>query len=399
MRNYSLTHLSDTVLLRDLTALAARDRETLAELLAHIAEVDARRLYLSAGTSCMHAYCVERLHLSEGAAFKRIRAARAARRHPQLFDALSEGRIHLAGVCLLAPLLNPENVDELMTAATHRRKSEIELYLAKRFPMQAPNPWRQVATLRAMPSVVVPRVATSHVDLLSPGTVDDVPGRRDPDPTTQASSTERTPRTETGDTEPGSAPGTDRSSSLSPGTVAREPSVSERFLLRLVLDKETHDKLRYAQELLGHAVPCGDLARVLGRALDSLIPQLERKKFGANMRKNQKQRSRKGEGNRPASTAAPVRYIPAAVRRAVWKRDGGQCTFVGTDGHRCRSRKRLEYDHVMPFARGGASTVDGLRLRCRAHNQLEAESAFGVEFMKQKRQEARLSERLGAVAP
>ena len=44
MKTYVLSHLSDPVLLHDLSTLIARDRTTTAELLAHIAEVDARRL-------------------------------------------------------------------------------------------------------------------------------------------------------------------------------------------------------------------------------------------------------------------------------------------------------------------------------------------------------------------
>src|SRR5438093_6419035 len=102
MCSYSLSHLSDRALLRDLSALVARDRATTAALLAHIAEVDARRLYLPAAHPSMYAYCVHELRLSEDAAFKRIRAARAARQFPALFAALAEGRLHLSGVALLA---------------------------------------------------------------------------------------------------------------------------------------------------------------------------------------------------------------------------------------------------------------------------------------------------------
>src|SRR5262245_61278207 len=79
---YSLIHLSDRTLLRDLSALIARNRATTAELLAHLAETDARRLYAPAGYSSMYAYCVQELRLSEEAAFKRIHAARTARRFP-----------------------------------------------------------------------------------------------------------------------------------------------------------------------------------------------------------------------------------------------------------------------------------------------------------------------------
>src|SRR5918994_5171425 len=130
MRDYSLNHLSDPVLLRDLLSLATRDRETTAAHLAHLAEADARRLYVPAGYSSMHAYCVEELRLSEDTAYKRIRAARAARQFPLLFDALADGRLHLAAISVLAPHLTRENVEELTAAATHRRKSEVEEILA-----------------------------------------------------------------------------------------------------------------------------------------------------------------------------------------------------------------------------------------------------------------------------
>jgi 5-methylcytosine-specific restriction endonuclease McrA len=76
-----------------------------------------------------------------------------------------------------------------------------------------------------------------------------------------------------------------------------------------------------------------------------------------------------------------ARYIPAQVRRAVWDRDQGQCTFAGSNGKRCGSRVFLQFDHVEPVARGGRPTVDGVRLRCRAHNQYEAERVFGSGFM------------------
>jgi hypothetical protein len=132
--------------------------------------------------------------------------------------------------------------------------------------------------------------------------------------------------------------------------------------------------LRYAQELLGHALPSGDLAQVLDRALDALIERLERRKFGATRRPR-----------RSEQASANPRHIPADVKRTVWERDGGRCTFVSDAGQRCPARSRLEYDHVEPVARGGRSTVSGLRLRCRAHNRYAAECAFGAGFMERKR--------------
>src|SRR5258706_12373992 len=103
MQSYALSHVRDAVLLRDLASLAAHDRLTAAVFVAHIAEVDARKLFAPAGYPSMVAYCIEELHLSEDATAKRIQAARAARRFPALFTALAEGKLHLTAIKLLAP--------------------------------------------------------------------------------------------------------------------------------------------------------------------------------------------------------------------------------------------------------------------------------------------------------
>jgi 5-methylcytosine-specific restriction endonuclease McrA len=154
---------------------------------------------------------------------------------------------------------------------------------------------------------------------------------------------------------------------------------AQRFDLRLTIGDSTREKLRFAQELLGHAVPTGDLAAVFDRALDALIVKLERQKLGS------------AERPRRAGESANPRHVTAHVRREVWRRDGGRCTFVSESGRRCAARTRLEFDHAVPVARGGRATVENLRLRCRAHNQYEAECAYGVDFMEAKRDEARSS--------
>jgi len=352
MHHYTLTHLSDAVLLRDLALLVSHDRVTTATLLAHIAEVDARRLYVPAGYSSMHAYCVDELHLSEDAAFRRIRAARAARQFPALFAALADGRLHLAAVCVLAPHLTQDNADVLIKAATRRRKCEIEELLAHKFGSSELS--ARVRAIEAIPS---------HAQL--------VPGRVE-----RERSADADPQTQ---------------DTLAPGQVehARPQSALAspgRFLIQATIAKSTHEKLRYAQSLLSHAVPTGDVSQVLDRALDALITQLEKRKFGGVG-------GRQPRRLRIASSLATAgsRYVPAHVRRAVWERDQGQCTFVSARGTRCKARRCLEFDHVDPVARGGQARVNNMRLRCRAHNQYEAERAFGAGFMVRKRQEARLA--------
>src|SRR5262249_24930567 len=79
-----------------------------------------------------------------------------------------------------------------------------------------------------------------------------------------------------------------------------------------------------------------------------------------------------------------TRHIPAAVRREVVRRDGGQCPYVGTEG-RCTERGLLELHHVVPIADGGAASVDNLQLRCRAHNQHEAMLWLGCDVLREAR--------------
>ncbi len=76
------------------------------------------------------------------------------------------------------------------------------------------------------------------------------------------------------------------------------------------------------------------------------------------------------------------RCLPVGVRRAVFERDGDQCTFVDYEGRRCGQRHLLEFDHIQPHALGGPETVSNLRLRCSEHKRLEAEKLSGRERVK-----------------
>jgi hypothetical protein len=134
MQPYQPSHLADHVLLRDLVALASQDRAATASLLAHLAEVDTRKLYRPAAYPCLRSYCMGELRLSKEAANKRIRAARTARRFPGIFPAIAAGRLSLNSVILLAAHLTEENAGELLSAAEDRSRDELERLIADRFP-------------------------------------------------------------------------------------------------------------------------------------------------------------------------------------------------------------------------------------------------------------------------
>jgi hypothetical protein len=335
MTSYSLVHLSDEVLSRDLVRQAFQNCPSTAEQLAYLAEYDARKLYVPTGYPSMSAYCLGELPMCEEAAHKHIRCARAARRFPRLFEAVADGRLHLSAVLLLAPYPTPETEVELIAAAARKSKRQIEGLLAERFPK------RDVPTgLAAIPIRPSGPVETP----VSPGT---------PHPLPRVT-----------------------------------PLSGQSYALQVTLAQKTHDKLRYLQSLLGHQVPSGDVAAVLDWALDAAIAKREKQKFAACAH------PRPGRGPSKPGT----RYVPAHVRRTVWHRDGGRCTFVSGAGKRCPARDRLEFDHVEPVALGGEATVGGIRLRCRAHNQYEAERAFGAGFIRHKRETAPAAARARAAA-
>jgi hypothetical protein len=335
MRAYCRTHLADRELARLLAERVAQDFATTAALLADLAEFDARKLYLPAAHPSLLSYCTEVLHLSKDSALRRIQAARAARDFPILFDAVAQGRLHLTGVCLLAPHLTPQNAEELLKATEHRSKAEIERLLAERFPRSEVLPMVQ-----PLPPAPLPN------------------GRAGDDKETGASY----------------AP----AHTQAPVRAKVTPLSGRSYELRFSIGEEIHDKLRRAQELLGPQLPPGDLAALFDRALDCLIARAEKQKFAAT--------------NRPSRAPRPTRsrrHIPAEVKRAVRERDGDRCTFVSETGERCPARHGLQFDHIEPVARGGAATVANVRLLCAAHNGYEAERIFGKGFMDEKRDQTR----------
>ena len=133
---HELTSISDDDLLRRLAELLRQSRRAEADLVAHVGEVDARRLYAREASPSMFAYCTEVLHLSEAEAYLRIAVARASREHPVLLSMLADGRLHLTAIAKLAPHLTPGNRDALLKRATHKSKREIEELVAELCPVQ-----------------------------------------------------------------------------------------------------------------------------------------------------------------------------------------------------------------------------------------------------------------------
>jgi hypothetical protein len=285
-RLYLFASLADAQLLEEVHTLVARHRDITAALIAALAELDSRQLFLAEGFSSLHTYCTEHLHLSEHEAYNRIASAKIARRFPIVLDLLASGDLTMTTLNVLGPHLTDENHVALLEAARHKSKREVQ---------------GQVGPLRPLPD-------------------------------TRAILT---------------------------------PLGDDRCKLQIVLSAEDYQTLLRLQDLMRHSNPTGDPAQIVSQALHLLLAKVERRRLATVLRPKR------------AARVSPSRYVPAAVKRAVYARDGDQCAFVGTSG-RCQERGFLELHHVIPFAEGGPTTLENLQLRCRAHNAYESDHRTGT---------------------
>ena len=369
--------LSDNELLKKLSEAVRQSRRVEADLVALIAEVDARKLYARRSCSSMFAYCTEVLHLSEHEAYLRIAVARASRKHPGLLAMLRDGRLHLAAIAKLAPHLTDDNRSQVLQQAVHKSKLQVEELIAELIPRPDAPP-----VVRKLPARHQPAPVTAPPSF-APSRADDARPQLGPD-RVEASSL-NPPATQEKEAPPPSWPV--RPPSHRPSV---EPLAPARYRVQFTASTELREKLVRLQNLMRSQVPDGDLETIIDDAVSEKLERLEAKRFGKT-----------GAPRKSLADADPApssRHIPAPVRRAVHERDEGRCTYEDASGRRCTARDRLEFHHHRTsFGRGGDHSVENLRLMCRTHNQLLAEREYGkakmARYATSRRPEGRAGDR------
>lgn len=407
MRSRTLRHLDDHQVLDGMIQTYSTIRSRTVEFLRFLAEFDQRKLFRAAGYPSAHEFCMQQMHMSEDQACKHLRAARAGRRFPEVFDMIADGRSNVTAVTILSRRLTQADGGELLRASAGMTNAQVRVMLAERFP-EPDVPTVMFALGTRTPSGTT-NVRNSSAELaaqpVDAGNVllRNTPVSADPDPHCEVVGGPAVPVFQYTLVSP-----------LSPAS----------FALQCTLSAAAHAKLREVQDLLAPRIARDDVSSVLERALDLLLDELNRTRKAALKRDVAKSdvdavqepqaaadggRERvRAEGragaphDRAPGTARVVhessgalrssahgsrsaRTIPAKVRRRVWARDRGRCQFVSASGHQCKATSHLEIDHRIPVAMGGESTLKNLRLLCRAHNQFEAERRLGAEFMERKR--------------
>jgi hypothetical protein len=242
---------------------------------------------------------------------------------------LERNELHLSAIKLLAPHLTQANHVELLERAKSRSKREVEMLIAE----LAPKP-DVPSVVRKLPA---PRVSARVMP---------VPAA---EPASSASKVQelclKSPAQLT--------------TPLSPG----------RYKVQFTATQTLHDKLQQLKDLMRHQIPDGDLCVIVERAADLLIEQQMKQRFAQTKTPRSTSPDAAKLEAEPSSRYVPrvprSKYPWGAVIREVHARDDGQCTFVSPEGRRCAARGHLELHHEEPYARGGQTTVQNLKLLCR----------------------------------
>jgi len=282
-----------------------------------------RELYRELGYGSLFYYCLRQLGLSKSSAFRRSEAARLIARFPAVADLLREGRLSIRSLIELREVLTEDNHAEVLARAAGMSQEEAQLLAVELKPRPVPRD-----VVRALPMPL--------------GSAETTPGR-------------------SGSAETRLAP-------APPETI--KPLTPQLRRLSVTVSAEFMADLEQARAELSHKFPDGDFERVVREGFKLLLER-NRKRKGLTERPREQ----------PVERAGDERYVSAAVKRAVWERDQGCCTWPMGDGKLCGSTHQLEFDHDLEVALGGAPTIDNIRLLCKSHNLMKAENRLGREFM------------------
>src|SRR5687768_643711 len=238
MKTLSFTHATDDQLVADVPRLAQNERTSTADFVACLAEFDGRRLYLGLGFASIYSYCAARLHLTEGAAYRRVETARASRRFPIVLEMLRDGQLSLATAALIGQKLTAGNVESLLREVAFKSKREVEVILAKRSPRPlAPSVVRKLPDPK--PAIIAPTRASNE----SPVSLTEL--------------------------------------IAAPPPPSRRPIVAPlseaHYKLQVTISTAARERLAQIQDLMRHRIPGGDPAAIVEHALEVLHMELLKK--------------------------------------------------------------------------------------------------------------------------
>jgi 5-methylcytosine-specific restriction endonuclease McrA len=306
---------------RRLADLVRSERHLVVQFVVELAGFAKRELYRELGYTSLFYYCVRQLGLSKSSAFRRSETARLIARFPVIAEQLADSRLSIRALVELREVLTEENHAEVLTRAGGKSQEEAQLLAVEYRPKPVPRD-----LVRALPMPPAPLVAIA----VGPA------GTTAPPP---------------------------------PPEVVK-PLTPDLRRLNVTVSADFIAELEQVRAALSHKCPDGNFEQVVREAFKLVL---------------ERDRKRKALTDRPRAPSETRdendRYVTAAVKRAVWERDQGRCTWPMGDGEVCGSTHRLEFDHDLEVALGGKPTIENVRLLCKSHNLMKAEQRLGRTFM------------------
>ena len=357
----SLRSLSDKDVLSRTVELTRRERSATLSVLQHLNEIERRKLHLKQGYSSMFDYCTSGLGYSESAANLRIRAARCLACFPEVYGLLDAGEVNPSTISQVSKILTPGNKSDILSRIRNKSQREVEAIVAEYDP-RAALPGDRVRTVVMRVPVVQPAADAAPEAIPAPAA---------------DTGWQENHRCNSGD-----LAGVRAEPTACPGEVggAAHFQLQTRKVFKFTATEAFEKKFEKLKSLAAHRLPPNpSYEQVFEVAMDLFLEKHD-PSARCERREQRKQKATAGSREqRPHRDAtARTRHVPAPVRDQVFLRDQGQCAYVSPGGRRCGSRYVLQIDHIQPVARGGASTMDNLRLLCAYHNRLEAERVMGA---------------------
>ena len=394
--------LSNQQLLSQTKFLVQKERNTHIQVLHHLEEIDSRKLYLELSFSSLFDYTVKELGYSEGAAYRRIKAMKLCRDLPDTENRLQSGKLSLSSACQLQAFF------EKQAKKIKTEKSKKEMKLSHQ-------------TEEDKKTYGISKIAQNSFTISGQGFSTE--GQKEGEPSLSLSMEKKqdlVKRAEGCSTRATMKLLSEVDPSLS---VSKEQT---RFLgngkveIKLVIDENCHKKLEELKSLLSHKNPMLSHEELLSILLEEALEKHDprRKKVRKTMKQEtvtspqkweskgiDNKQSYKNKAGQPIVTSSQKlraqqvnrleatssqkweyrskakkinRVIPSSLRKHIWERDEGRCTYVHPQTKRkCSSKHLLQIDHIRPFSLGGKSEVNNLRLLCAGHNRLRSEKTFG----------------------
>lgn len=311
--------MSDDEIIRGLKDSLGEERRAIRRFLELLRLFEARRLHAGTPHATVYAYCIAELGCSASDAYRRVHCARLCADHAVLLEAIERGELNLTSLMIIAPRLTQETLPTLLEKAKLLSTRDLQFYVAA---LSGETPVkRDVIRPLVLPS---PKEEPVALELVSPP----------PQPTKTKAPVLAAP--------------------VLPVAPPEVPKKAAR--IEFTADDELLRTLDHVRALLSHKIPDGSLCAVFKETLEVFL-----KVKGMDL----------GSADPGREVLPGRRRIPKWVRRKVWRRDGGRCVWEG-----CRERRFLQYDHIVPFARGGVSDdPENIRLLCGAHNRRAAKDA------------------------